>query len=97
MCHSLALPSEMTDSQVGESTASFGRLYPAMTNYQAWDQRSGVCRDGQLFSVLLATGRGRSRQQPAQFSKRRTQLVPVHDHVNHAMFGEVFGALKAVR
>ena len=44
-----------------------------------------------------APARRRLGQQPAQFGKRRAQLVPVHHHVDHAVLDQIFGALEAFR
>jgi len=95
MWHSPTLLSEMAVSWACECKPSFGRLCPA--HDKLLGMTSGVCRNGQLLSILLAAGCRRSRQQPAQFGKRGAQLVPMHDHVDHAMLGEIFGTLEAVR
>src|SRR5262245_16492697 len=73
-----------------------GRDQPAMTNFAVRRQCLGVRRNWQLLSILLTAGRGRSGQQSAEFSKRWPQLVSVHDDIDHAVFGKIFGALKTV-
>src|ERR1035437_4901083 len=54
--------------------------------------RSRVRRNRQL---RLHARRRRLGQQPAQFGERRAQLVPMHHHVDHAVLGEIFGALES--
>src|SRR5262245_14516857 len=73
-----------------------GRDHPAMTNFVVLRQCLGVRRNWQLLSILLTAGCGRSSQQSAEFSKCWPQLVSMHDHIDHAVFGEIFGALKTV-
>jgi hypothetical protein len=84
MWHRIALLSEMAE------------INPAMTTSAVQRQCLGVRRNWQLLSILLTAGRGRSSQQSAEFSERWPQLVSVHDHIDHAVFGKIFGALKTV-
>src|SRR5919202_4569043 len=50
---------------------------------------------GGLGRAVARLGRGRQlHQQPAEPRQRGFQLVAVHDHVDHAVLQQIFGALE---
>src|SRR5262245_2334878 len=57
-------------------------------------RRSGMRGNRQLLLLGCSWSPG---QQPAQFSERRAQFMPMHHHVDHAMLCEILGALETLR